>query len=59
MTEKHLRIFMITNEEIKYIDNALGLKEVMPDGSMFVNDPLARLHAVGFCSCLKRGWGAL
>jgi hypothetical protein len=47
MIEKHLHIVMITHEEAKYIDNALGLKEVMPDGWTFGDDPLARLHAGG------------
>ena len=48
MIDKHLRIVMISHEEAKYIDNDLGLKEVMPNGWEFgEGDPLARLYVGG------------
>lgn len=46
MINDHLRIVKISSKEAKYIDNALGLKEKMPEGWEFgYGDPLARLYA--------------
>jgi hypothetical protein len=48
MINSNLRIVKISIEEAKYIDNILGLKEVMPEGWEFgEGDPLARLQIGG------------
>ena len=48
MIDKYLRIVLITPEEAKHLDQALGLKTVMPSGWVFGDgDPLERLKVAG------------